>query len=249
MTHQLRLFAQGAAETARGASRRAGPQGEGDPGKTPPTSSAAWTGARWTRPVSLSSGDRCSAAALAGWPHGNRGGGSRSAKPRSLNDFVQRGQHYTRRLPGIGKYEPKRFRRRRYRISALLEHPRENAPSSHSGEIRFSARQSRFSLLTQGDVDPVTISRVMGRWTSSAPRKPPIPTKAIPSIYGARHLYLTVDSDFRRPSPRRSDLVAGDHEHHGHYTAERGYSADDRCAVRSRFRLAAHTSDQAREGF
>jgi hypothetical protein len=60
--------------------------------------------------------------------------------------------------------------------------PFANVPSSHSGEFRFSARQSRFSLLTQGDVDPVTHLAGYGEVDFLGPRKPPISTRAIPTI-------------------------------------------------------------------
>ncbi|HUB63396.1 MAG TPA: hypothetical protein VL996_02975, partial [Methylocella sp.] len=70
-----------------------------------------------------------------------------------------------------------------------------NVPSSHSGEFRFSARQSRFSVLAQGDVDPVThlAGYIEGDFLGAAQTANSNESNSYqPRI---RHVYLTVDQD------------------------------------------------------
>src|SRR5208337_3487297 len=74
--------------------------------------------------------------------------------------------------------------------------PFANAPSSHSGEFRFSARQSRFSLLTQGDVDPVTHLAGYGEVDFLGAAQTANSNESNSFNLRARHLYLTVDNDF-----------------------------------------------------
>jgi hypothetical protein len=71
-----------------------------------------------------------------------------------------------------------------------------NVPSSHSGEFRFSARQSRFSLLTQGDVDPVTHLAGYGEVDFLGAAQTANSNESNSYNLRARHLYLTVDNDF-----------------------------------------------------
>ncbi len=74
--------------------------------------------------------------------------------------------------------------------------PFANVPSSHSGEFRFSARQSRLSLLTQGDVDPVT--HLAGYVETDFLGAAQTANFNESNSYNlrVRHLYLTADSDF-----------------------------------------------------
>ena len=74
--------------------------------------------------------------------------------------------------------------------------PFANVPSSHSGEFRFSARQSRFSLLTQGDVDPVTHLAGYGEVDFLGAAQTANSNESNSYNLRARHLYLTVDNDF-----------------------------------------------------
>ena len=74
--------------------------------------------------------------------------------------------------------------------------PFENVPSSHSGEFRFSARQSRFSLLTQGDVDPVTHLAGYGEFDLLGAAQTANSNESNSFTPRIRHLYLTADSDF-----------------------------------------------------
>jgi hypothetical protein len=71
-----------------------------------------------------------------------------------------------------------------------------NVPSSHSGEFRFSARQSRLSLLTQGDVDPVT--HLAGYVETDFLGAAQTANSNESNSYNlrVRHLYLTADSDY-----------------------------------------------------
>ena len=74
--------------------------------------------------------------------------------------------------------------------------PFANVPSSHSGEFRFSARQSRFSLLTQGDVDPLTHLSGYGEVDFLGAAQTANSNESNSFNLRARHLYLTADSDF-----------------------------------------------------
>jgi hypothetical protein len=74
--------------------------------------------------------------------------------------------------------------------------PFENNAASHSGEFRFSARQSRFSLLTQGDVDAVTHLAGYGEVDFLGAAQTANSNESNSYNIRARHLYLTVDNDF-----------------------------------------------------
>jgi hypothetical protein len=74
--------------------------------------------------------------------------------------------------------------------------PFSNVPSSHSGEFRFTARQSRASLLMQGDVDPATHLAGYGEMDFLGAAQTANSNESNSYNLRMRHLYLTVDNDY-----------------------------------------------------
>ncbi len=74
--------------------------------------------------------------------------------------------------------------------------PFSNVPASHTNEFRFSARQSRFSLLVQGDVDPATHLAGYGELDFLGAAQTANSNESNSYQPRARHLYLTVDQDY-----------------------------------------------------
>ncbi len=74
--------------------------------------------------------------------------------------------------------------------------PFANVPASHTNEFRFSARQSRFSLLVQGDVDPATHLAGYGELDFLGAAQTANSNESNSYQPRARHLYLTADQDF-----------------------------------------------------
>ena len=73
--------------------------------------------------------------------------------------------------------------------------PFDFVPSSHSTEFRFSARQSRASLLAQGDVDPATHLSGYGEMDFLGAAGTANSNESNSYNLRIRHLYLTADND------------------------------------------------------
>ena len=73
--------------------------------------------------------------------------------------------------------------------------PFDFVPSSHSTEFRFSARQSRASLLAQGDVDPATHLAGYGEMDFLGAAGTANSNESNSYNLRIRHLYLTADND------------------------------------------------------
>src|SRR5664279_2416936 len=74
--------------------------------------------------------------------------------------------------------------------------PFDFVPSSHSNEFRFSARQSRVSLLAQGDVDPATHLAGYGEMDFLGAGQTANSNESNSYNLRIRHLYLTADNDY-----------------------------------------------------
>jgi hypothetical protein len=73
--------------------------------------------------------------------------------------------------------------------------PFANVPSSHTGEFRFTARRSRFSFLTLGDVDPATHLAGFGEFDFLGAAQTANSNESNSFNPRIRQLYATVDND------------------------------------------------------
>ena len=116
--------------------------------------------------------------------------------------------------------------------------PSSAASAGHAEEFRNSERQSRLSLLVQGDVNPTTHLAMYGEFDFQAAAHTANLNESNSFNPRIRHLYGTVDWDtYGLHFLAGPELVAGHAEHQGHHATQRADAAADRRAVRPRLRL------------
>ncbi len=158
--------------------------------------------------------------------------------PASVLHPVQGGQDHSRRVPGGRGHLSPEERRLRHFVE-LRRIPFRNSPLSRAHELRGTARQTRLSLLVQGDVNPTTHAAFYGEFDfQGAAQTAQLEREQLvqPRI---RHLYGTLDwDDLGLELSAGPGLVAGDPERQGHHAAQRGSAADHRRPVSAGLRLA-----------
>ncbi len=137
----------------------------------------------------------------------------------------------------------------RVAISARFrQHPEQHQYPAHSNEIRGTARQSRFSLLVQGNYDPDTLISGYGEFDFLGAGVTANSTESNSYQPRVRHLYATIDwagEGLHLLAGQTWSLITMNQK--GITPRNEDIPADDRCAIRRWLRLVADAAIAPRQ--